>query len=240
MQFKRIFLLFFIIIGCLFLISNAWAYSFTDISGFSQKTATEAGVTQADYTVIIAGVITAVLGVVGAIFFILFIYGGFVWLTSAGSEDKIGKAKKTLSYATVGALIVVGAYALTTFIASSIMSGPSFQETQNSNTTNLNQNTNQPGSGTAIGITCTEQPGGAQCAALDFCLRQLQGKSLGITTDCGNQICCLPLYADEKCDQCGQGATNICSQSECEKLGTHCHFHYIPYNYCEYDPTWQN
>ncbi|KKS92980.1 MAG: hypothetical protein UV69_C0017G0024, partial [Parcubacteria group bacterium GW2011_GWE2_43_12] len=42
--------------------------------------------------------------------------GGLQWMLSAGSEDKISKAKKTLLYATIGAIVVLSSYLLIKFI----------------------------------------------------------------------------------------------------------------------------
>ncbi len=51
------------------------------------------------------------LGMVGSVTLLIFIYGGFVWLTSGGNPDKIKKGKEILVQTTIGLLIVFGAYA---------------------------------------------------------------------------------------------------------------------------------
>ena len=69
----------------------------------------------------IAYVIQVVLGFLGIIFIILIIYAGFVWMTSAGNEEKISKAKKTLIAAIIGITIVLLAYAITGFVINSLL-----------------------------------------------------------------------------------------------------------------------
>lgn len=64
----------------------------------------------------IGNIIRAVLGFLGVIFFVLIIFGGFSWMTAAGNEEQVGKAKKIITNATIGLVIVVLAYALTSFV----------------------------------------------------------------------------------------------------------------------------
>ena len=70
----------------------------------------------------IAEVIKIVLSFLGVIFIILIIYAGFMWMTSAGNEEKITKAKKTMVAAVIGVAIILLAYAITTFVMESLMS----------------------------------------------------------------------------------------------------------------------
>ena len=53
-----------------------------------------------------------VLGLMGSIALLLIVWGGFGWLTSGGSPDKIKKAKDTLLWAIIGLIIIFASYAL--------------------------------------------------------------------------------------------------------------------------------
>jgi hypothetical protein len=64
----------------------------------------------------IAEIILIVLGFLGIVFIVLTIYAGLMWMTSAGNEDKITTAKKTLVAAVIGLTIVLGSYAITRFV----------------------------------------------------------------------------------------------------------------------------
>lgn len=64
----------------------------------------------------IATIIRFLLSLLGLIFVILIIYAGMLWMTSAGNDDKIDKAKKIMSAAIIGLVIVLAAYAITTFV----------------------------------------------------------------------------------------------------------------------------
>lgn len=65
---------------------------------------------------VISVVIEAFLGLLGVIFLILIIIAGVNWMTAGGNQDKVDKAKKTLSRALIGLVIVVSAYAITYFV----------------------------------------------------------------------------------------------------------------------------
>ena len=65
---------------------------------------------------IIGALVGAFLSLLGVIFVILIIYGGFIWMTSGGNETKVIKAKHTLQRAIVGLIIILSAYAITAFV----------------------------------------------------------------------------------------------------------------------------
>ncbi|MBI5072057.1 hypothetical protein HZB93_04205 [Candidatus Falkowbacteria bacterium] len=65
---------------------------------------------------LIGRIIKTVLGVVGALALAMFVYGGFTWLTSAGSADKIKKGKDILIWATIGLIVIFTSYTLVDFV----------------------------------------------------------------------------------------------------------------------------
>ena len=69
---------------------------------------------------IIGTVIQAFLGILGVIFLILMIYAGYTWMTAHGDEQKVTKAKETITAAIIGLVIVIGAYALAFFVISKL------------------------------------------------------------------------------------------------------------------------
>lgn len=58
--------------------------------------------------------IRAVIGVVGAIALLMFIYGGIMWMASGGSEERISTAKNILKNATIGLLLIFFSYTIIT------------------------------------------------------------------------------------------------------------------------------
>ena len=61
-------------------------------------------------------VISAFFSLLGLIFVILMLYAGYNWMTAAGDEKKVDKAKDTLRRAIVGIIITVGSYAIWNFV----------------------------------------------------------------------------------------------------------------------------
>ncbi len=84
-------------------------------------TAAELGNADTDIREVIALIINALLGFLGILFTILIIYGGFLWMTAAGNDQQIEKARKILTQATIGLLIVILAYALSIWIFKAIL-----------------------------------------------------------------------------------------------------------------------
>ncbi len=76
---------------------------------------------QKSLTVIIGDLLRGLFGLLGAVFLVLIIYGGFLWMTAAGNDENISKAKKIITQAAVGLLVIVIAYALTDFIFDTII-----------------------------------------------------------------------------------------------------------------------
>lgn len=64
----------------------------------------------------VGNLISVVLSLVGVIFLILIIYGGFSWMTAAGNETQAKSAKNIIARATAGAVVVLLAYAITYFV----------------------------------------------------------------------------------------------------------------------------
>lgn len=61
---------------------------------------------------LVARIINQVLPLVGALFLIMFIWGGVQWFTAGGDEGKVKRARQTLTNAAIGIAIVMGAYLL--------------------------------------------------------------------------------------------------------------------------------
>lgn len=64
--------------------------------------------------------ISSVLGIVGVIFFVLMIYAGFLWMTAAGNDERVTKAKNIFSTSIIGLLVIVGAYYILDFVLDAI------------------------------------------------------------------------------------------------------------------------
>ncbi|MBI4281340.1 IPT/TIG domain-containing protein, partial [Candidatus Uhrbacteria bacterium] len=89
-------------------------------TGLDQLTATGLGTTNIRVTV--GNIIRIFLGLLGVVAITLILVGGFLWMTAAGNEEKIAKAKQLLLNAVIGLAIVLGAFAITSFVLSRLIS----------------------------------------------------------------------------------------------------------------------
>lgn len=61
-------------------------------------------------------IISSMLGISGSIALIMFVVGGFYWLTAGGNEERIKKGRQTLEWATFGLIVIFGAYVILKFV----------------------------------------------------------------------------------------------------------------------------
>lgn len=64
------------------------------------------------------------LSFLGLAFFMLMLWGGFLWMFARGNETQVTKAKDLISNAVVGLIIVLSAYAITMFVGG-LLTSPS-------------------------------------------------------------------------------------------------------------------
>jgi hypothetical protein len=69
-----------------------------------------------DFSALLGGIATAVGALIAAVGGVMVIIAGVFYLTSAGSPERIGVAKKTLIYAIIGIVVGLSANAIVDFI----------------------------------------------------------------------------------------------------------------------------
>ncbi len=77
----------------------------------------EVGLGTADLKETVINIIQWVLGILALVAVVMIIIGGFQWMTAAGNEERIEKAKKVISAAVIGLIIVLLAWAIVIFVA---------------------------------------------------------------------------------------------------------------------------
>lgn len=75
------------------------------------------GLGNADLKQTVVNILNLVLGLLALIAVVMIIIGGFTWLTAGGNEEKVDKAKKIISAAVIGLIIVLLAWAVVIFVA---------------------------------------------------------------------------------------------------------------------------
>ena len=140
----------FIILGSFILLPTN-VFAVTDDYGL-KDTAAGAGIPtdSVEPTKVASAIINTVLGIVGVLAVVMIIYGGFLWLTSGGNEEKLSQAKTLLQNVVIGLFIILASYAIANFIVSSL----------------------KKATGGETGVeetTCTQALSGASCKNIDTC-----------------------------------------------------------------------
>ncbi len=100
------------------------AFAYAQISNdATDSVASSAGFSSMSVYEILGTLINVFLGLLGVVFLLLVLYAGFLWMTAGGDDKQVDKAKKMLINATVGLVITLSAYAITTFIVNWISQG---------------------------------------------------------------------------------------------------------------------
>ncbi len=66
-----------------------------------------------------------ILGFLGLIAILIIVYGGFLYLTAAGEQEKAEKGKKSVTYAIIGIVLILGSYA----IVNTVLQAPTGEDT---------------------------------------------------------------------------------------------------------------
>ena len=104
-----------------FLIVPSLAQAQASATNFGlDTTASTAGLkTSGSLSTRVGELIGVILGFVGVIFLILIIYAGITIMTANGNKTKVEDARKTITGAVIGLIVILSAYAITAFMGSS-------------------------------------------------------------------------------------------------------------------------
>ena len=82
---------------------------------------TSTGLGTKDIRTTVADIINVALGLLGIVAVVIVLAGGFTWMTAAGNEDKVDKAKKMIFAGIIGLAIILSAYAIARFVITSLI-----------------------------------------------------------------------------------------------------------------------
>lgn len=169
-----------------------------------------------DFQTLIGQVIKAVLGVVGSIALLMFIYGGFLWMTSSGNEQKITQGKNVITWATIGLAIIFLSYTLVNFVIGGITAGgggggggsTTESEAPAGSTLGVCKCTDGYQSIGSTDAACMSyeaiQPGNCNCSGGSLC---------GDMGKFDKAHCNTGYFAGANCTSCSWSATTLCSWS---------------------------
>ncbi len=82
------------------------------LTGVSADCGAKGNCQLADMLIVGVNVTKLILGLSGSVMLVMVVYGGFLWLVSAGNSSRVEQGKKVLSSSLIGLIIVFGAYTL--------------------------------------------------------------------------------------------------------------------------------
>jgi hypothetical protein len=97
------------------------AAAFGQTVDFGTQYGANIGLGTQDVRTTIANIIRVALGILGIVVTLIIIAGGFRWMTAGGNEEAVATAKKMISSAIIGLLIIIIAYAITNWVFSVIL-----------------------------------------------------------------------------------------------------------------------
>lgn len=81
----------------------------------------QTGLGNGDIRAIIGRIIQVALGLLGVVALGLVLYSGFTWMTAGGDEEKVATAKRILSQAIIGLVIILSAFSITTYVVNNLL-----------------------------------------------------------------------------------------------------------------------
>jgi len=99
----------------------AQTYNFANNSGLNKAGDTagyDTGSSATPVEGVISQVLYTVLGLVGIIFFGYLVYGGYIWMTARGNEERVRQATDTLINSIIGLVVTLGAYTISYYLIS--------------------------------------------------------------------------------------------------------------------------
>lgn len=90
------------------------------IDGKASAIQQEVGLGGEDIRITVARIIRVAMGLLGIVAVVIMLIGGFTWMTAGGEEEKVAEAKKWIFAGIIGLAIILSAYALASFVISSL------------------------------------------------------------------------------------------------------------------------
>lgn len=112
---------FFCLVFTMFTFKYAKAQDVLDkLQGNMTKTGESAGFAEPkegkDLESIISNIVKVILSFIGAVFLVLVIWGGNLWLMAGGNDEEITKAKSYIKNGVIGMAIILAAYLVTNMV----------------------------------------------------------------------------------------------------------------------------
>lgn len=98
------------------------AQGFTNAKDIGKEVASSAKVdTTSSLEAYVSNIVGVSLTIIGTLFFLLIVYGGYIWMIARGNDKEAERAKEIITTASIGLVIVVIAYALSSFVVKALV-----------------------------------------------------------------------------------------------------------------------
>lgn len=77
-----------------------------------------------DITIIMGNLVATALGIMGSLALLVFIVGGFIWMTAGGSAEKVKKGTQSMMWASIGIVVIFSSYAIIRLVLGGIGAVP--------------------------------------------------------------------------------------------------------------------
>ncbi|MFA7245047.1 MAG: hypothetical protein WC070_02585 [Candidatus Magasanikbacteria bacterium] len=78
------------------------------------------GTDTTDPRIVAAQIVQSFMGLLGSVFIFLFVYSGYLLITSHGDSEKVSKARKTMTGAIIGILVTLLSFSIANFVGKNI------------------------------------------------------------------------------------------------------------------------
>lgn len=106
----------------LLLPKNTRAQGIQDAFSNMHEVAKKGSYKETTINILASDIVQLVLSALGTLFVVFMVYAGYIWLTAAGNEQKVSKAKTILFQSIIGLIIVIAAYSISYFVISAFKS----------------------------------------------------------------------------------------------------------------------
>ncbi len=123
LKLKRITVFLIVLLAVIFLLPKDLLAQSNDVTGVNDLANAGVNLGQTDLKQVIANIINIILGFLGTLAVLLFLYAGWLWMTANGEAAKLEKAKKIMVDTAIGLAITLAAYAIASFILKALFDG---------------------------------------------------------------------------------------------------------------------
>lgn len=100
---------------------TALAFSVSDTGLKNTADTAKLPTSETSLPVLVGSILNGVLSLVGVIFLVIIVWGGFLWMTARGNDQQVEHAKQLITSAVIGLVIIAAGYAITNFVLTQII-----------------------------------------------------------------------------------------------------------------------